>query len=107
MSILIFFIFFFWGGGGGGRTLRNEKRHIEKKGDNFILAENRITKYEFKKVSSMDFFLKTNGLTHFFKEIWYAKSENQCLQAEKWRLIELICMISRWPPKSYRILHCC
>ena len=51
----------------------------------------------------MDLFLKTKGLTHFFKVIWYAKSENQCLQAEKWRLIELICMFSRWPPKSYRI----
>ena len=34
----------------------------------------------------------------FFKVIWYAKSENECLQAEKWRLIELICMFSRWPP---------
>ena len=55
----------------------------------------------------MDLFLKTKGLTHFFKVIWYAKSKNQCLQAEKWRLIELICMFSRWPPKSYRILHCC
>ena len=40
----------------------------------------------------MDLFLKTKGLTHFFKVIWYAKSENQCLQAEKWRLIELICI---------------
>ena len=49
----------------------------------------------------MDLFLKTRGLTHFFKVIWYAKSENECLQAEKWRLIELICMFSRWPPKSY------
>ena len=46
----------------------------------------------------MDLFLKTKGLTHFFKVTWYAKSENQCLQAEKWRLIELICMFSRWPP---------
>ena len=36
----------------------------------------------------MDLFLKTKGLTHFFKVIWYAKSENQCLHAEKWRLIE-------------------
>ena len=40
----------------------------------------------------MDLFLKTKGLAHFFKVIWYAKSENQCLQAEKWRLIERICM---------------
>ena len=36
----------------------------------------------------MDLFLKTNGLTHFFKVIWYDKSENQYLQTEKWRLIE-------------------
>ena len=47
------------------------------------------------------------GSDTFFKVIWYARSKNQCLQAEKWRLIELICMFSRWPPKSYRILHCC
>ena len=56
----------------------------------------------------MDLFLKTKGLTHFFKVIWYAKSENQCLQAEKWRLIELICMFSRWPPnhtESYIVVH--
>ena len=45
----------------------------------------------------MDLFLETKGLTHFFKVIWYAKSEKQCLQAEKWRLNELICMFSRWP----------
>ena len=44
------------------------------------------------KVSSMDFFLKTKGLTRFYKVILYAKSENQYLQAKKWRLIELICM---------------
>ena len=37
----------------------------------------------------MDLFLKTKGLTHFFKVIWYAKSENQCLQAEKWCLLSL------------------
>ena len=30
----------------------------------------------------MDLFLKTKGLTHFFKVIWNAKSENHCLQAE-------------------------
>ena len=72
-----------------------------------MLAENRITKYEFSKYQVWTFFLKTKGLTHFFKVIWYALSENQCLQAEKWRLIELICMFSRWPPNSYRILHCC
>ena len=59
----------------------------------------------------MDLFLKTKGLTHFCKVIWYAKSEYQCLQAEKWRLIELICMFSRWPPKIIQnltllLIHC-
>ena len=89
MSILIFL---------GGRTLSNGKRHIEKKGDNFILTEKSIKYGLFSEDKWSDTFLKV---------IWYAKSENQCLQAEKWRLIELICMFSRWPPKSYRILHCC
>ena len=37
----------------------------------------------------MDLFLKTKGLTHFFKVIWYAKSENQCLQAENGVLLSL------------------
>ena len=37
----------------------------------------------------MDLFLKTKGLTHFFKVIWYAKSENQCLQAENGILLSL------------------
>ena len=37
----------------------------------------------------MDLFQKTKGLTHFFKVIWYAKSENQCLQAENGVLLSL------------------
>ena len=74
-----------------GRTLRNWKRHIEK-GEITYTRRNQNHEIRILKVSSMEFFLKTNGLTHFSKVIWYAKSENQCLQAEKWRLIELICM---------------
>ena len=35
----------------------------------------------------MFFFWKIKGRTHLFKVIWYALSENQYLQAEKWRLI--------------------
>ena len=35
----------------------------------------------------------------------------KCLQAEKWRLIELICVFSRWPPKiihniTLLLIHC-
>ena len=59
----------------------------------------------------MDLFLKTKGLTHFFKVIWYAKSENQCWQAEKWRLIELICMFFKMAAKIIQnltllLIHC-
>ena len=80
---------------------------VLKKGEITLYSqktESRNTKF---KVSSIDLFLKTKGQTHFFKVIWYAKSINQVLQAEKWRLIELICMLSRWPSISYSILHCC
>ena len=59
----------------------------------------------------MDLFLKTKGLTHFIKVIWYAKSENQCFQAEKWRLIELICIIFKMDAKIIQnltllLIHC-
>ena len=59
----------------------------------------------------MDLFLKTKGLTHFFKVIWYAKSENQCLQAEKWRLIELILHVFKMAAKIIQnltllLIHC-
>ena len=89
-----------------GRTLRNGKRHIEKREITLYSQKTESRNTDFKS-NKYGFFLKTNGLTHFFKVICYAKSENQCLQAEKWRLIELICMFLRWPPKSYIILHCC
>ena len=80
---------------------------ILKKGEITLYSqktESRITNFKSIKYGLIS---EDKGLTHFFKVIWYAISENQCLQAEKWRLIELICMFSRWPPKSYRILDCC
>ena len=40
-----------------------------------MLAINRITKYGFEKLQVWTFFLKTKGLTHFLKAIWYALSE--------------------------------
>ena len=60
---------------------------ILKKGEITLYSQKTESRNTIFKVSSMDLFLKTKGLTHFFKVIWYAKSEDQCLQAEKWRLI--------------------
>ena len=60
-----------------------------------ILKKGEITLYSQKtesrtfKVSSMDLFLKTKGLTHFFKVIWYAKSENQCFKLRNGVLLSL------------------
>ena len=83
--------------------------------DSAILKKGEITLYSQKTESrntnfkSIKYGLisEDNGSDTFLQGNWYAKSENQCLQAEKWRLIELICMFSRWPQKSYRILNCC
>ena len=37
----------------------------------------------------MDLFLKTKGLTHFFKVIWYAKSENHVCKLRNGVLLSL------------------
>ena len=37
----------------------------------------------------MGFFLKTNGLTHFFKVIWYAKSETNVCKLRNGVLLSL------------------
>ena len=49
---------------------------ILKKGEITYTRSKQNYEIQILKVSSMDFFLKTKGLTHFFKVIWFAKSEN-------------------------------
>ena len=33
----------------------------------------------------------------------YAESKNQCWHVEKWLFIDLICIFSRWPPKTMEL----
>ena len=80
---------------------------ILKKGEITLYSqktESRNTNFKSIKYGLIS---EDKGSDTFFKVIRYAKSINQFLQAENWRLIELICMFSRRPSKSYSILHCC
>ena len=43
------------------------------------------------------------GLTPWLGVIQYAESKNQCWQAERWRLNDLICIFSKWPPKTWNL----
>ena len=49
----------------------------------------------FKKVQA---FREEKVLRCLLGVFWYAESDNQCWQAEKWRLHYLICIFPRWPP---------
>ena len=69
-----------------GRTLKTGQRHIEK-GEITLYSEKTESRSTNFKSIKYGLILKTKGLTNFFEVIWYAESENQCLQAEKWRLI--------------------
>ena len=50
-------------------------------------------------VMKVQAFCEEKGLRSFLGVFGYAKSKNQCWQAEKWRLHHLICIFPRWPPK--------
>ena len=56
---------------------------ILKKGEITLYSQKTESRNTNFKIIKYGLFLKTKGLTHFFKVIWHAKSENQCLQAEK------------------------
>ena len=49
----------------------------------------------FKKVQA---FCEERVLRCLLEVFWYAESKNQCWQADKRRLHNLICIFPRWPP---------
>ena len=51
-----------------------------------------LYKKRTEKSYQVEAFCEEKGLTSVLVVIWYAESKNQCLQAEKWRLIDLICI---------------
>ena len=52
-------------------------------------------------------FCEEKGLWSLSGVFGYAKSKNQCWQAEKWLFIDLICIFSRWPPKTMDLVLYC
>ena len=67
-----------------------------------LLVRKKIRKRRlFKKVQA---FCEEKVLRCLLGVFWYAKSKNQCWQAEKWRLHYLICIFPRWPP-NLRNIH--
>ena len=64
-----------------------------------------IVKKRNEKSYQVQAFCEERGLTPLLGVIWYAESKNQCWQAERWLLIELICIFSRWPPKNHGTYH--
>ena len=49
-------------------------------------------------------FCEEKGLRSLSGVFGYAESKNQCWQAEKWLFIDLICIFSRWPPKTMELV---
>ena len=49
-------------------------------------------------------FCEEKGLRSLLGVFGYAESKNQCWQAEKWLFIDLICIFSRWSPKTMELV---
>ena len=49
-------------------------------------------------------FCEEKGLRSLSGVFGYAESKNQCWQVEKWFFIDLICIFSRWPPKTMQLV---
>ena len=57
-------------------------------------------------VLTVQAFCEEKGLRSLSGVVGYAESKNQCWQAEKWLFIDLICIFSRWPPKTMELVLC-
>ena len=51
-------------------------------------------------VLTVQAFCEEKGLRSLSGVFGYAESKNQCWQVGKWLFIDLICIFSRWPPKT-------
>ena len=55
-------------------------------------------------VFTVQAFCEEKGLRSLSGVFGYAESKNQCWQVEKWLFIDLICIFSRWPPKTTELI---
>ena len=66
----------------------------------------RTKKQKSRLVLTVPAFCEEKGLRSLSGVVGYAESKNQCWQFEKWLFIDLICIFSRWPPKTMElVLH--
>ena len=64
----------------------------------------RIKNQKSRLVLTVQAFCEEKGLRSLYWVFGYAESKNQCWQAEKWLFIDLICIFSRWPPKTMELV---
>ena len=80
---------------------------ILKKGEITLYSQKTESRNTSFKSIKYGLFSEDKGSDTFLLGNLVCLIRKQCLKAEKWRRVELMCMFSRWPPKSHRILHCC
>ena len=69
----------------------------------FIFVLVRTKNQKSRLVLKVQAFCEEKGLRSLSGVFWYAESKNQCWQVEKWLFIDLICIFSRWPPKTMEL----
>ena len=83
------------------RNIEIRPRYKKKVG---VLRETHLCVIVRKKIRKRRLFKKAQAfceekvLRCLLGVFWYAESKNQCWQAEKCRLLCLICIFPRWPP---------
>ena len=68
----------------------------------FILV--RTKNQKSRLVLMVQAFFEEKGLRSLSGVVGYAESKNQCWQVEKWLFIDIICIFSRWPPKTIELV---
>ena len=75
----------------------------EKIFEGFLPYIVRTKNQKSRLVLTVQAFCEEKGLRSLSGVFGYAESKNQCWQVEKWLFIDLICIFSRWPPKTMEL----
>ena len=71
--------------------------------DNPFIILVRTKNQKSRLVLTVQAFCEEKGLRSLSGVFGYAESKNQCWQVEKLLFIDLICIFSRWPPKTMEL----
>ena len=81
-----------------GKSVRDRQRHAQ------LLDIVRTKNQKSRLVLMVQAFCEEKGLRSLSGVVGYAESKNQCWHVEKWLFIDLICIFSRWPPKTMELV---